>query len=66
MSSTSEEFTRCMQSFLTDNAEYLPKVDGKPRIKCLGTDNGTEFYSEDADKFLAELFTTSAHTCEVN
>jgi len=54
---TSEEFTKCMQSFLTDNAEYLPKVDGKPRIKCLGTDNGTEFFSECADKFLAELYT---------
>ena len=54
---TSEEFTKCMQSFLTDNAEYLSKVDGKPRIKCLGTDNGTEFFSDDADKFLAELFT---------
>ena len=54
---TSEEFTKCMQSFLTDNAEYLPKVDGKPHVKCLGTDNGTEFFSECADKFLAELFT---------
>ena len=54
---TAEEMTRCLQQFLTDNAEYLPKVDGKPRIKCYGTDNGGEFFSSSAEDFLREIHT---------
>ena len=54
---TAEEMTRCLQQFLTDNAEYLPKVDGKPRIKCYGTDNGGEFFSSSSEDFLREIYT---------
>ena len=54
---TAEEMTRCLQQFLTDNAEYLPKVDGKPSIKCYRTDNGGEFFSSSSEDFLREIYT---------
>ena len=38
------------------HAEYLPKVDGKPTIKCYGTDNHGEYFSKSSDEFFKELF----------
>ena len=61
-SHTQEEMTRCLQSYLTDNAKYLPKVDGKPSIKCYGTDNHGEYFSTSSDEFFKQLF-TGTHRC---
>ena len=53
---TAEEILSCLQTFLTDNCEYLPKVDGRPHCKCFGTDNHGEYFSESSEKFMQELF----------
>jgi len=55
-SHTQEEMLRALQSYLTHHAEYLPKVDGKPTIKCYGTDNHGEYFSKSSDEFFKELF----------
>ena len=51
---TAEEILSCLQTFLTDNCEYLPKVDGRPHCKCFGTDNHGEYFSESSEKFMQE------------
>ena len=52
---TALEIRRCLDQFCVDNADYLPKVKGKPAPKTWLTDNHGEFISADTDAFCREL-----------